>query len=82
MPTATLIAGGFVFSHRCGDRDLRQVLPLAPTTLWRVETADPLTITPSILCPVCRVHGWIRDGEWVPAAPAAVDPAAPPAVPM
>jgi hypothetical protein len=34
--------------------------------LWQVEQADPLTVSPSILC-VCGDHGYIRDGAWVPA---------------
>ncbi len=28
---------------------------------------DPLTIAPSLLCPTCGSHGFIRDGSWVPA---------------
>lgn len=34
---------------------------------WRVESFDPLTVWPSILCRVCGDHGFIRDGAWVPA---------------
>lgn len=26
--------------------------------------ADPLTISPSILCGDCGLHGFIRDGQW------------------
>jgi len=33
----------------------------------RVVTEDPLTIDPSILCPDCGAHGFVRDGRWVPA---------------
>ena len=33
--------------------------------LWTVESLDPLTITPSIVC-TCGDHGWIRQGRWVP----------------
>lgn len=25
---------------------------------------DPLTITPSILCPVCGLHGFVTEGKW------------------
>ena len=29
---------------------------------------DPLTISPSLLCPQkCGTHGFIIDGKWVPA---------------
>lgn len=37
---------------------------------WTVEQRDPLTLSPSIWCkgPACGgFHGWIRDGQWVPA---------------
>ena len=35
-------------------------------TTWEVESYDPLTLSPSIACK-CGHHGWIRNGEWVPA---------------
>jgi hypothetical protein len=35
--------------------------------LWAVESWDPLTISPSLLCMRCGDHGFIRDGKWVPA---------------
>lgn len=25
---------------------------------------DPITVTPSILCPDCGLHGFITDGRW------------------
>lgn len=28
---------------------------------------DPLTISPSLGCPECGLHGFIRDGQWIPA---------------
>lgn len=34
---------------------------------WQVESMDPLTISPSVLCRGCGWHGWIRGGQWVPA---------------
>lgn len=38
---------------------------------WTVESWDPLTLSPSILCSSekggCGLHGFIRDGRWVPA---------------
>jgi hypothetical protein len=39
----------------------------SPRHVWHVESMDPLTLTPSILCRVCKHHGFIRDGRWVPA---------------
>lgn len=37
----------------------------APT--WTTESADPLTLSPSILCTAegCGDHGYIREGRWV-----------------
>lgn len=34
---------------------------------WRVESWDPLTLSPSLLCTACGDHGFIREGRWVPA---------------
>jgi hypothetical protein len=33
---------------------------------WTVESWDPLTLSPSLLCH-CGDHGFIRDGRWVTA---------------
>ena len=32
---------------------------------WTVESWDPLTISPSLLCRACGDHGFIREGKWV-----------------
>jgi hypothetical protein len=32
--------------------------------LWQVQSYDPLTISPSILCMRCGDHGFIRNGKW------------------
>lgn len=32
---------------------------------WSVESWDPLTISPSVLCS-CGDHGFIRNGRWEP----------------
>lgn len=34
---------------------------------WTLESESPLTLSPSILCPVCHHHGFIRGGAWIPA---------------
>jgi hypothetical protein len=35
---------------------------------WRLLSADPLTIEPSIQCGThSSHHGWIRGGRWIPA---------------
>jgi hypothetical protein len=33
---------------------------------WTVESWEPLTLSPSLLC-ACGDHGWVREGRWVPA---------------
>jgi hypothetical protein len=43
------------------------MLPLDDARGWRVESIDPLTVSPSILCGSCGLHGWWRSGAWVPA---------------
>lgn len=42
----------------------RRVAPNATT--WTVESWDPLTLSPSVLCS-CGDHGFIREGRWVRA---------------
>ena len=34
--------------------------------LWQVESWDPLTLSPSLLCTVCGDHGHIKSGKWEP----------------
>jgi hypothetical protein len=31
---------------------------------WTVESWEPLTLSPSILCKRCGDHGWIKEGRW------------------
>lgn len=57
------------FAHRC-DRGERGVIRCAPLlqpehTVTSAE-AGP-TVSPSILCPDCGTHGFVRDGKWVQA---------------
>ena len=39
----------------------------APVPVWELESTDPLTVSPSVLCTACGDHGFIRDGKWVVA---------------
>ena len=34
---------------------------------WQVESWEPLTLSPSILCRKTGDHGFIREGKWVQA---------------
>jgi len=55
--------------HTCNfknlDGSLRHgvSLPLGPKG-WTLDEAEPLTVSPSILCGSCGTHGFIRDGAW------------------
>jgi hypothetical protein len=35
--------------------------------IWTLESEEPLTLNPSLLCTQCGEHGWVRAGKWVPA---------------
>jgi len=60
-PDGTPCEGGVLF-------DLPGVREAFPDrALWQVESWDPLTLSPSLLCRRCGHHGWIREGRWVPA---------------
>ncbi|HXH63069.1 MAG TPA: hypothetical protein VNG95_02735, partial [Gemmatimonadales bacterium] len=37
------------------------------SAVWQVESWEPLTISPSVLCMRCGDHGFIKAGRWVPA---------------
>jgi hypothetical protein len=39
----------------------------ARMALWDLHSLEPLDISPSVLCRTCGHHGFIRNGEWVPA---------------
>ncbi len=55
--SGTECSGGFVnFAGRYGGMDG-----------WTLESEDPLTLSPSLLCRRCQCHGFIRGGKWVPA---------------
>lgn len=44
-----------------------EVLKADPAHRWQVESWDPLTLSPSLLCRRCGDHGHIVNGEWRPA---------------
>lgn len=44
---------------------VRKVFPGA--SIWQVQSQEPLTLSPSLLCCACGDHGFIRDGKWVRA---------------
>lgn len=42
-------------------------LTAGAAALWQVESWEPLTLSPSLLCTACGDHGFIRQGKWVSA---------------
>lgn len=63
---------GLTWSHRRPDGLLCEgggFIPLNTTHGWKVESWEPLTLSPSLLCmrKECGTHGFIREGKWVPA---------------
>jgi hypothetical protein len=69
---------GMSFNHarpdngaRCGgyvtfDSEVARTA-FAGTSKWTVESWEPMTLSPSILCRSCGRHGFIRQGKWVEA---------------
>ena len=55
--------------HDCALIDervrIRVALILSPTLV--VEQEEPLTIVGAIFCPDCGLHGFVRNGKWMPA---------------
>jgi hypothetical protein len=43
----------------------RKIDPATPK--WTVESMEPLTLSPSLLCRLCGDHGFIKQGKWVRA---------------
>ena len=54
--------GGFVTFDLPGTREV-----FAGGAFWRVESWEPLTLSPSLLCRACGRHGFIRGGLWAEA---------------
>lgn len=52
----------------CGsvNFDVPGVTGVLKGAVWQVESRDPLTLSPSLLCS-CGDHGFIRAGRWVRA---------------
>jgi hypothetical protein len=71
--SAESVKAGILYEHpdgkggRCwGGVSFKGVNPADPRG-WDVQSLDPLTISPSVLCLSCQHHGFIREGKWVPA---------------
>ena len=51
--------GWISFEGRAWARKFNGNLPS-----WKIESENPLTLSPSILCRGCGDHGHIRNGKW------------------
>ncbi len=46
------------------DTEMARLAGFADRAVWQVESLDPLTLSPSLLCGRCGDHGFIREGAW------------------
>lgn len=56
--------------HPCpsGNGKARVIAPALQIGRGHTIThSDPVTVTPSVMCPDCGLHGHITNGVWVPA---------------
>lgn len=61
-------AEGIYYEHVCKNGAIGPGwIPLTGPHKWTIEQLDPLTLSPSLLCPICGHHGFIRNGKWVSA---------------
>lgn len=63
---------GVLLTHVCSNRDgeaVQDFIPVnyMPSRDWQLVSRDPITISPSVNYTCCGVHGFLRDGKWVPA---------------
>lgn len=58
---------GLEYAHPCPQGLRLGWIPVGPPGGWTLESEAPLTLSPSLLCPKCGHHGFIRNGAWVPA---------------
>jgi hypothetical protein len=57
------------YEHSCLGCLREDAIPLQPTWSngWNVQSLEPITLSPSLLCTRCKLHGFVREGKWVPA---------------
>lgn len=64
--------GRILLEHECHRTRGGRVIIHAPALQLRpgghvIDALDPITISPSIGCDDCGLHGFIRAGQWVAA---------------
>ena len=52
------------FEHTCLEGD--RFKGYLPSNTWSIVENHPLSVTPSVHCTVCNLHGFIIAGQWVP----------------
>jgi hypothetical protein len=71
LDTLFMANGEVRFSHVCRLERSGRVMRIAPLLQigngHTIVTRSPLTIVASILCTDCNLHGWVTNGQWVPA---------------
>lgn len=61
-------ATDIMWMHTCkGGRHQLARIDVTSGNFHTLVSREPLHIEPSILCPVCGDHGFIREGKWVVA---------------
>lgn len=61
-------SGAVRFEHLCKSATRTVVCaPALPREKFNIESLDPVTLNPSIECPDCHIHGYVRSGSWVRA---------------
>lgn len=66
-------AMGLVYWHPCTWEPATKQGDFIPfneppsRTFWDVLKEDPITLSPSLLCPICKHHGFFEEGKWRPA---------------
>lgn len=61
------VVSGVAYWHDCPKGHHGGYANLNGPDPWTLISEDPLTISPSLLCPACGHHGFVRDSKWVPA---------------
>jgi hypothetical protein len=55
------------FWHWCSKASFGERWRAKGTDDHELISADPLHLEPSLLCPDCGLHGFVRNGEWIAA---------------
>ena len=46
--------------------DVRAAMVNPELSLWKLDKEEPLTLTPSLICKGCGLHGYLKEGMWAP----------------